>query len=122
MMMPEEAVAVLEQIPDDKDVQRENSRDHARRPMHQFKQFNGYTAEMSPITHPKLIATLERAAKIVNDPVIGFDVISTDVTADPDNTRWGIIEANSLPFINLHYEPLEGPSIDIAPYVWDLWK
>ena len=84
--------------------------------------YGGYTAEMSPITHPKLIATLERAAKIVNDPVIGFDVISTDVTTDPDTTRWGIIEANSLPFINLHYEPLEGPSIDIAPYVWDLWK
>jgi cyanophycin synthetase len=84
--------------------------------------YGGYTAEMSPITHPKLIATLERAAKVVADPIIGFDVISTDVTADPDTTRWGIIEANSLPFINLHYEPLEGPSIDIAPYIWDLWK
>lgn len=84
--------------------------------------YGGSTKELLPVTHPKLIEIIERAGKTVNDPVIGFDFIIQDPTKDPDTQKWGIIEANSLPFINLHYEPLEGPSIDVAPYVWDLWK
>lgn len=84
--------------------------------------YGGSARELLPVTHSKIIETIERAAKVVNDPIIGFDFIIEDPTKDPDGQKWGIIEANSLPFINLHYEPLEGPSIDVAPYIWDLWK
>jgi hypothetical protein len=41
---------------------------------------------------------------------------------DPNNQKWGIIEANSLPFIDLHYWPLYGEPVNIASYVWDLWE
>jgi len=84
--------------------------------------YGGSAREISPITHHKIIKTIERAAKVVNDPIIGFDFIIEDPTTDPENQKWGIIEANSLPFINLHYKPMEGPSVDVAPYIWDLWN
>lgn len=84
--------------------------------------YGGFAAEDSPRTHPKTLEYLKRAGDLLNAPVIGFDFIIPDITADPDSQHWGIIEANSLPFINLHHFPLEGPSINVAGKVWDLWN
>lgn len=84
--------------------------------------YGGFAAEDSPRTHPKTLEYLKRAGDLLNAPVIGFDFIIPDIEADPDSQHWGIIEANSLPFINLHHFPLEGPSINVAGKVWDLWK
>ncbi len=83
--------------------------------------YGGYAAEMLPETHPKIIEYLKRAGDLLNAPVIGFDFIIPNVTQDPDEQRWGIIEANSLPFINLHHFPLAGTPINAAAKVWDLW-
>ena len=55
-------------------------------------------------------------------PVVGFDLIMEDPTEDPETQRIGIIECNSLPFIDLHYFALEGPVINLAENVWDLWN
>ncbi len=70
-------------------------------------------------THPKTKRVLETAARAVDDPFIGFDFITSDIAADPSCVRWGIIEANSLPFIDLHHFPLEGEPINVAASVWD---
>jgi D-alanine-D-alanine ligase-like ATP-grasp enzyme len=84
--------------------------------------FGGYTKEMLPEVHPKMHEIFEKAAKIVDIPVAGFDLIIGDPAADPDTQRWGIIECNSMPYIDLHFFALEGKPINIAEYVWDLWK
>lgn len=84
--------------------------------------YGGNAIEEFPKTHPKLIAHLKRAGDILNAPVVGFDFIISDATKDPDTQKWGIIEANSLPFINLHHFPLEGKPINVAGKIWDLWK
>ncbi len=84
--------------------------------------FGGETRECFPIIHPKLKETMERAVRSINVPVVGFDLIIQNPEIDPDTQKWGIIEANSLPFIDLHYFPLYGEPINIAAYVWDLWK
>jgi D-alanine-D-alanine ligase-like ATP-grasp enzyme len=81
--------------------------------------YGGKSREMIDVTHPKLLAEFNRAAAAVADPIIGFDFISTDVTADPDTVRWGIIECNSVPFINLHHDPLEGTPADAAGAIFD---
>jgi cyanophycin synthetase len=83
--------------------------------------YGGYTREILPSVHPKMRETMERLAKLIDAPVLGFDLISTDPTADPDTIRWGIIECNSLPFIDLHFYAQEGAPNDIAPHIWDLW-
>lgn len=81
--------------------------------------YGGNSREVTPEVHPKLHAELERAAQVVGDPLLGFDFITTDVSADPDTVRWGIIECNSVPFINLHHDPLIGKPINIAAMVLD---
>ncbi len=84
--------------------------------------FGGETEEFLPKIHPTLKNILEHAGSVVDVPVVGLDVIIENPQDDPNNQKWGIIEANSLPFIDLHYWPLYGEPINIASYVWDLWE
>lgn len=84
--------------------------------------YGGYSAEEFPICHPKIKAALEKAGQIVNFPVMGFDFIIEDITKDPDEQFWGIIECNSVPFVDLHHHPASGEPINVAQYVWDLWE
>lgn len=86
------------------------------------RMYGSYTEEMLPKIHPKIHRIFEQAGVIVNAPVVGFDLIIEDPTKDPDTQNWGIIECNSLPFIDLHYFALEGPRINLAENVWDLWN
>lgn len=83
--------------------------------------YGGYTKEMLPEVHPKMHSIFNNASKLVSIPVAGFDLIIEDPTKDPDTQRWGIIECNSLPFIDLHAFPLEGEPVNIAKYIWNLW-
>lgn len=83
--------------------------------------YGGDAIEEIEITHKELLAQLQRAGDLLGAPIVGFDFISEDITAHPDETRWGIIEANSMPFINLHHFPRTGTPINVAKHVWDLW-
>jgi len=82
----------------------------------------GFSSECLAEAHPKLIAQITQAGDHLQTPIVGFDVISEDITKDPDTVRWGIIEANSLPFIDLHHFPVAGESVNVAAKVWDLWN
>lgn len=54
------------------------------------------------------------------DPIVGIDFIILDIKKSWKETpRCGVIECNSLPFIDLHHFPLEGKPINVARYVWD---
>lgn len=86
------------------------------------RMYGGYTKEMLPEVHPKMHDIFEKVAKVVDVPVAGFDLIIENPTEDPDTQRWGIIECNCLPFIDLHYMALEGTPINLAKNVWDLWN
>ncbi len=81
--------------------------------------FGGRTRELLGSEHPKLRAYAERAAGLLSAPVVGFDLIIPNPEEDPDLQRWGIIEANSLPYIDLHYLPLEGQPSIVARDVWN---
>jgi D-alanine-D-alanine ligase-like ATP-grasp enzyme len=84
--------------------------------------FGGRTRELLGKEHPKLRAYLQKAADALDVPIIGFDLIIRDPEADPDTQEWGIIEANSLPYIDLHSLPLYGEPSNVAAAVWDLWN
>jgi len=86
------------------------------------RMYGGYTKEMLDDVHPKMHSIFEKAGSIVEGPVVGFDLIIEDPTKDPDNQRWGIIECNSMPFIDLHYFAFEGKRTNLAINVWDLWN
>ncbi len=84
--------------------------------------FGGTTKEMIDELHPSFIPILEKAADVIGLSVAGFDCIIPDPTKDESSQRWGIIECNTLPFIDLHYYALEGKPRNIAGMIWDLWK
>lgn len=83
--------------------------------------FGGRTKEMIDELHPSFIPILEKAGRVVGLAVAGFDCIIPDPTKDQSEQKWGIIECNTLPFIDLHYYALEGKPRNIAGAIWDMW-
>jgi D-alanine-D-alanine ligase-like ATP-grasp enzyme len=61
-----------------------------------------------------------KAAKVLGDPIVGFDFIIPDIKISWKNQKCGFIEVNSLPFINLHHDPLLGTPRNAAAFVWDM--
>ena len=81
----------------------------------------GTTTEMTDIIHPDNIEMLEHVGKFLNDPLVGVDFIIEDVTKSwREEQHCGIIECNSLPFIDLHHYPLFGKPNNVAGKLWDL--
>lgn len=81
----------------------------------------GTTTEVTDITHPENIKMLEHVAKFLNDPLIGVDFIIEDITKSwKEEQHCGIIECNSLPFIDLHHFPFFGKPNNVASKLWDL--
>lgn len=81
----------------------------------------GGTTDMTDVVHPDIKNALESAAQLIDDPLMGFDFMFADITKSwKDQSRGGIIEANSLPFIDLHHYPLVGEPRNVAGALWDL--
>lgn len=81
----------------------------------------GATSDVTNETHPKIKAMLEKVAVVLKDPLIGVDFIVSDVTKSlSEQPKSAIIECNSLPFIDIHHYPLNGPVRNVAGAVWDL--
>ena len=82
--------------------------------------YGGSSAEEKDICHPDNKELFTQAAKVLNDPIVGFDFIIPDITKSFKDQKCGFIEANSLPFINLHHDPLKGQPQNVASAVWDM--
>jgi cyanophycin synthetase len=82
--------------------------------------YGGSSAEEFEIAHPDNKAVFEKAAKVFGDVIIGFDFMIPDITRSWKEQRCGFLEANSVPFINLHHTPHTGKSRNIAAKVWDM--
>ena len=81
----------------------------------------GGTTDMTDVIHADNRTMLEAAAAVVNDPLIGIDFIIPDVTKSwREQERSGIIECNSMPFIDLHHYPLVGSPRNVAGALWDI--
>ena len=76
---------------------------------------------MTDVIHPDNVSLLEHAAAVVGDSIIGIDFIMDDISVSWKNQpRSGIIECNSMPFIDLHHYPLVGKPRNVAGKLWDL--
>lgn len=84
--------------------------------------WGGSNLERGRAIHESFISIIERAAALTELPVVGFDIIIPNPLAPQSGQRWGFIEANSLPWINLHHAPIVGESVNVAKHVWDLWE
>ncbi len=81
----------------------------------------GVTVDVTDEVHPDNQALFERVAAVVADPIIGIDFIAPHLR-DPWHTQAavGVIECNSLPFIDLHHFPIAGSPRNAAGAIWDL--
>jgi D-alanine-D-alanine ligase-like ATP-grasp enzyme len=81
----------------------------------------GTTTEVTDIIHPENIEMLEHLGTYLKDPLVGVDFIIEDITQSwRKQKNCGIIECNSMPFIDLHHYPLFGQPNNIAAKLWDL--
>lgn len=82
--------------------------------------YGGSSSEDLDECHPDNRELFIRAAQAVGDPIVGFDFIIGDIAKSYNEQQCGFIEANSLPFINLHHDPLLGRPQNVAAAVWDM--
>lgn len=81
----------------------------------------GGATDMTDEAHPDNITMLEKIAEVLGDSLVGVDFMMIDVTKSwRQQPRSGVIECNSMPFIDLHHHPLKGKKRDTAALIWDL--
>jgi D-alanine-D-alanine ligase-like ATP-grasp enzyme len=81
----------------------------------------GGTTDVTTQTHPDNIALFEKIAVLLNDPIVGVDFIISDISRSwKEQEACGVIECNSVPFIDLHKNPLVGETQDPASPIWDV--
>ena len=78
-------------------------------------------SDVTDLVHPDNKALLEKIGTLLADPIVGVDFIMNDVSVPwHKQERSGVIECNSLPFIDLHHYPLNGSPRNVAGALWDL--
>ncbi len=81
--------------------------------------YGASTTEMTDI-HPDNEVLFLMIAKVLDNPLVGVDFMIEDIGKSWKEQKCGIIECNSLPFIDLHHHPLKGPAKNAAGMLWDL--
>jgi len=81
----------------------------------------GTTTDVTASVHPDNMKLFEKISLFINDPLIGIDFIIADITKPwTTQTRCGVIECNSLPFIDNHHLPFNGEPRNAAGALWDI--
>jgi len=79
------------------------------------------TTDLTDEMHPDNCALLQKIGALLKDPLVGVDFIMPDVRVPwREQGRAGVIECNSLPFIDLHHYPLHGKPRNVAGALWDI--
>lgn len=78
-------------------------------------------ADVTDSTHPENIRIFEKVAQALGDPLVGIDFIISDISKSwREQPDAGVIECNSLPFIDLHHAPMTGKPRNAAGALWDI--
>jgi cyanophycin synthetase len=81
----------------------------------------GTTEDATDELHPENIALFERVAKALAAPVVGIDLIMEDIGRPwQEQERCGILECNSMPFLENHHIVFSGKPRNVAGAVWDM--
>lgn len=82
--------------------------------------FGASTTEITDI-HPDNTALFINIGALLGEPFVGVDIMMDDMAISwREQKKCGVIECNSLPFIDLHHYPLKGPAVNVAGMVWDM--
>ena len=79
------------------------------------------TTDVTDLMHPENRALLQKVGAVLKDPLVGVDFIISDIARSwRGEIQCGVIECNSLPFIDLHHYPLHGAVRNVAGALWDI--
>ena len=84
------------------------------------RSYGATTSDMTQITHPENTKLFEKIARVLGDSLVGIDFIISDISKSwMEQKRCGVIECNSLPFLDLHHYPFVGMPRDAAGALLD---
>ena len=84
------------------------------------RSYGATTSDMTPVTHPENVKLFEKIGRVLGDSLVGIDFIVNDISKPwTEQKRCGVIECNSLPFLDLHHYPFTGTPRDAAGALWD---
>lgn len=77
--------------------------------------------DLTDVIHPDNVDLFKKIDELVAVPLHGIDFITTDISKPWHQiSDCGIIEFNSLPFIEMHHNPLVGEPRDAMAALWDI--
>lgn len=79
----------------------------------------GQAIDVTNTLHPNIAAMAVAAAKIAGLGVAGVDIMCTDITKHPDESKPRIIELNESPGIRMHHFPSKGVPRNVASAILD---
>lgn len=80
----------------------------------------GKISDVTDDLHPTIRAAAERLAHAFETPLVGFDAMAVDHHRPINDAPFAFIEANGLPFIEMHHAPSVGQPRDVAGALLDL--
>ena len=72
--------------------------------------------------HPDNTALFQKVSRLCEAPLIGLDFICQDISRPYHQQECAILEANSLPYIDMHHYPVTGKSRNVAGLIMDYVK
>ncbi|MBI4239759.1 hypothetical protein HY620_02095, partial [Candidatus Uhrbacteria bacterium] len=75
--------------------------------------------DVTDALHGETRELLERVARRCHVPLIGFDLIASDISMSYRDQPFAILEANTKPFIDMHHYPVTGKSRNVAGALLD---
>lgn len=79
------------------------------------------TVDFTDTVHPENIQLFEKVAAVLDDAIVGIDFIIADIGKSwREQKRCGVIECNSVPFLDLHHSPYSGTPRDASAHLWRL--
>lgn len=78
------------------------------------------TEDVTETVHPENIELFREIGKMLGDPIVGVDFMITDMKRSwKEQPDAGVIECNSMPFIDVHHRVVSGKQINVAEFLWN---
>lgn len=79
------------------------------------------TEDVTEAAHPENIELFRHLGDVLGDPIVGVDFMIEDMSRSwKEQPDAGVIECNSMPFIDVHHRVVSGKTINVAAYLWDV--
>src|SRR3989338_7575978 len=69
--------------------------------------------------HPDNIALFEKISRLCEAPLVGLDFICQDISRPYHQQECAVLEANSLPYIDMQHYPVTGKPRNVAGLIMD---